>query len=265
MKKVFFAVLPAAVILIAGAFCNAASQGVPYSLEQLNRRLDSLSSLQQEAIRSGGNKDEHSAEKNQIQRAITARTNELRAEVLRKLEEDNAGGNISTAKKNESFDFFAERPLLDNLVIIMGAIAVAAIIFLFFAKIFITISKRNALKPQKQPKEKKLKNEIPQKTANVLSEIDRYKEKETQKAELNQSVIASLKELAKKEEVAIVKSEIKTEIPPAEEKPKKFGAVELKNEIVRRFDKKEDTAKIAQDLGISKDQVVLILSLAGRK
>jgi len=258
-----------AVVFWAGTFTQAHSQGIPYSLEQLNRRLDSLNALQQEAIRSGGNKENYSAEKSQVQRAITTRTIELKAEIIRRFEESAGGTETApTTKERINFDFFSERPLLDKLVIITSAIAILAVIFLIFVKIFIAISRRPK-KPKivKVKKQKETKDDISQKTANVLTEIDRYKEKEVQKAEFNQSVIASLKELSKNEVKIEPRKEIKNDTVEikAEEPPKKMRAVELKNEIVRKFDSGEDTAKIAQDFDISKDQVVLILNLAGRK
>jgi len=53
------------------------------------------------------------------------------------------------------------------------------------------------------------------------------------------------------------------ETPP--QKPQNTRATEVKNEIVKRFDEKEDVAKIAQDFNMSKDQIAMILRLAGRK
>jgi hypothetical protein len=217
--------------------------------------LDSIYLL----IRNGGNENEYSAEIKQIQGAITAKNNELKAEIAKKID-DAMSGKIEVEKETPKIDFFAEYSFWDKIQIVMGAIAIAAVIFLLSARIIIAVSKNKKAKkqiPAKEKQEKKPKKELLQKTANVLSEIDRYKEKETQKAEFNESVIASLKELAKNET---------KETPKPEEEPKKPSrAIELKNEIVRRFDKQEDTAKIAQDLGISKDQVVMILSLSGRK
>jgi len=268
MKNLISAVFVSVVILGAGTVQNASSQNIPYSFEQLQRRLDSLEFLQQEAIRGGNEQNLYAGEIRQLQRAITTKSNEQRAEIAKRMEE-SPDGNIGapTERKVLDFDFFAERPLLDNLVIVMGAIAIASAIFLLLAKIFIAISKNRKPKIPKSPKikqKKSAKNEDLQKTANVLSEIDRYKEKESQKAEFNESVIATLRELSRNE-AKIEKTENVESPKPEEEQAKKPRAIDLKNEIVRRFDKNEDTVKIAQDLGISKDQVLMILNLAGRK
>jgi flagellar biosynthesis/type III secretory pathway M-ring protein FliF/YscJ len=253
-RNVFIAVLSVITIFWTGIFFVAGAQDTNFSFEQLQRRLDSLELLQQESIRSGAGSGEYMAEIKQLQMAITTKNNELKAEIGRIIE-GAQNDNIDTMNEEVKFDFFAKRPLWDNIVIVMGAIAVAAVLFLIIAKIILTVSRNKMAKKQNKP----TKKDVQPKTANVFNEIDRYKEKETHKTEINESGIALLKELAK--------NEIKNEaLKPEEEQPKKPPrAVDLKNEIVKRFDKDEDTAKIAQDLGISKDQVVMILSLAGRK
>jgi hypothetical protein len=111
----------------------------------------------------------------------------------------------------------------------------------------------------------------------VPNNIDRYREKTARKAEYSDSVIYSLKDLASKYPPKIEEAQApgtdeiqaprieETQTPKIDDAPKRLRAIELKNEIVRKFDKGEDVAKIAHDFGISQDQIVMILKLAGRK
>ncbi|MDR0303530.1 MAG: hypothetical protein LBH98_02000 [Chitinispirillales bacterium] len=243
---------------------------VPHTLEQLQYRLDSLNFLRREAIKDGDDGNEFSSEIKQLERAIITKNNEMKADGSNKSDDisDDKENIKKTPLKNEedNLNFFTNRSVLDNLVIVMGAIAVLAMTFLIFARIFLIVSQKN--KNKRTSTAKKLpdfetKKEILPKTANVLTEIDRYKER-TKNLE---NVTYSIKELAQKyqtSDAAVVQIEPKTETMPNEE-PKQMRALKIKNEIVKRFDNGEDTAKIAQDFSMSKDQVVMILNLAGRK
>jgi hypothetical protein len=261
MGKLFFAVY--VFVSVTAAFS--------YTFEQLQRRLDSLELLQQEAIRGGGDGKEFSVEKKQLQMAIETKNNELKAEVVKKIEGISDSEEVvkKTPQKNSTQNFFANRSLLDNLVIIMGAIAVASAIFLVFARIFLAVSKKNKEKKiltAKKTPQTEVKIELAPKTANETREIDRNNRENVPNIE---KVTYSIRDLANKipPKDALPKFVIETGTQAAvpEEKPKKMRAVELKNEIVKRFDNGEDTAKIAHDFSMSKDQVVMILNLAGRK
>jgi hypothetical protein len=210
-----------------------------------------------------------SVEINQLQRAIETKNNDLRGDLS--IKKENAGNEKKTSSKNQetNSNIFTKRSLLDNLVILMGAIAILAAIFLVFAHIFLTVSKKNkgkqVLAPKNQPdiKQKTEILQIPTETTNVPNEIDRYKES----PQNSESVTYSMKELFRKtQQLEIISASSKQKIESVQnEEPKKMRAMEVKNEIVKRFDKGEDTAKIAQDFSMSKDQVIMILNLAGRK
>jgi len=261
VKKLFFA----AYVLVS------VSAAFSYTFEQLQRRLDSLELLQQEAIRGGGDGKEFSAEKKQLQMAIETKNNELKAEVVKRIEEvaDGDENLKKTPPKNSGKNFFANRPLLDNLVIIMGAIALVAAMFLVFARILLAVSKKNKEKKilaAKKTPPPEVKSEILPKPASLTIEIDRSNKETAQNLE---KITYSIRDLANKipPKEVLPKPAVETRAPfiAIEEKPKKMRAVELKNEIVRRFDNGEDTAKIAHDFSMSKDQVMMILNLAGRK
>ena len=241
MEKLILAICIFAVFLSA----------TPYSSEQLQGQLDSLNFLQQEAIRRGEEKN------NDLSVAIKHLQTAIETQRRANTPSNNNAGVGDKSSKND-FDYgkkfiqdFAQRPIIDRLVIIMGAIAILAAMFLIFARIVLAVSQKNKLKPAKF----NIKTEIAPKNANVLSEINRYKERS-----------ANLEKIAP---IPIVPPSVASHsIEPIElgtEEPKKMRAREIKNEIVKRFDSGEDTAKIAQDFSMSKDQVVMILNLAGRK
>lgn len=235
-------------VCVSISFLTAA----PYTSEQLQGQLDSLNFLQQEAIRNGEDKDnELSVAIKHLQTAI---------ETQRKSEEIsiNGGNKEKISQKNESdWNFFSEfneifvqQSLIDKLMIIMGLVAILAGIFLILARIFLAVSRKNKTKRVLFD----TKKEILPKTANVLNEINRYRER----VENFENATYSIKEIAKK-------NPANESFAVSSEEPKKMRAIEIKNEIVKRFDNGEDTAKIAQDFSMSKDQVVMILNLAGRK
>jgi hypothetical protein len=278
MKKVFL------ISLIFISFLAVFGQNNRHTVPELQKRLDSLYFLQQEAIRRG--------EENNLATEIRQLQTVIQAENARFLEERANNKTQSQAAKeaNDRFnlgaklkEIFANREPLDILIIAMGAIAVLAAVFLLFTRLFLAISpksKKSAAKNKKLPKRTNVLNE----KSNVLNEIDRYKEKEAQKAEFSQSIIYSLKELASQNKPVIenietlknveskelsknIKSEEvfenEEEIKNAEE-IKKPRVMDLKNEIVKRFNLGDDKAKIAQEFNISQDQVLMILKLAGK-
>jgi len=261
VKKLFFA---------AYVFASV-SAAFPYTFEQLQRRLDSLELLQQEAMRRGGDGKEFFAEKKQLQMAIETKNSELKAEVVKRIEEGAVGDEVvkKPPSKSDGKNFFANRPLLDNLVIIMGAIALLAAMFLVFARIFLALSKKNKEKKiltAKKQSQTEVKKEISSKPTNLTIEIDRNnKETEQNLEKITYSIRDLAKKIPPKDVLPKPSAETRTPFIVTEEKPKKMRAVELKNEIVRRFEDGEDTATIAHDFSMSKDQVVMILNLAGRK
>ena len=276
MIKTFFAV---STVLLFMPFTSAFGQSDGYSDEKLQTRLDSLYQLEREA-RSNGEENKYAAEIKQLQTLIKTERERIQEEGLKEINENTAAKDINenpyfptniadfTAKISS---FLAGNKLLDNLIILMGAIAILASIFLVFIRLFLKISSKN--------KKSTVKNKIPTKTANVHKDIDRYKKKTAAGAQNSETVIYSLKELASRNQPKITTiiddgnmsknderpKKLSAAKPKNDDIPKNLTAAELKNEIIRRFDAGEDAAKIAHSFNVSQDQIAMILRLAGRK
>ena len=241
-------------ILLTTCFLASFSVGAPYTSEQLHHRLDSLYDLRRAAMETGGNESEFAAEIEHVQTAIeTVRRNEgfsdngVNAEKTTQKTEDVSQTFLANFLKN-----FKDFSFLDKLVIIMGAIAVLAAIFLLLMRIVLGFSRRKKTKRQapapKNPPFPEIKEELTPKAANAINIIDRYKERAAATTPPPSPTPPPL-----------------TSSQPTPEEPKKMRALEVKNEIVKKFDNGEDTAKIAQDFSMSQDQIIMILNLAGRK
>jgi len=306
-----------------------------YSFEERQRQLDSLEFLQQEAIRSGL-QDNFVAEMRQLQAIIKTEIETSRRE--------QRNGQTPTASRTQTaiaanfienaYNSFMGRPILDKLIIGMGALAVLAAVFLIFTRLFLAIlpkGKKAPIKkqvaPTKPKQEKKqaappmsskivpppapqtpptletaiyslreLASKYPSPPAPTNTKVEDLlkidisapiKPQEQTNAEIpqpipqsfeiempNASVIPPQTVMPPKQEAIYEapKPQTPPTMPKIESKPiptpqqsKPPRALEIRNEIVRRFDANEDIGKIAQDLKMSKDQVAMILRLADRR
>jgi hypothetical protein len=307
-----------------------------YTFEERQRQLDSLEFLQQEAMRSGGDTN-FIAEMRQLQ-AIIKTEIEINRREFRGEQTPLATETQTTSIANfieNTYNSFMGRPVLDKLIIGMGALAVLAAIFLIFTRLFLAILQNSKKRPpKKQILPKKQKQETkqtpippapaptptletaiyslrelaskypspPKQTPPVrLDELLRIdlptQAAEPQKTEAPQvfeiptktEILQAFETPTKVEtpqifqeqpkvEIPQLKVEIeqpRIEIPPIQTPPTQVPPIQaplnpprasdIKSEIIQRFDENEDIGKIAQEFKMSKDQVTMILRLAGRK
>ena len=326
-------------ILIKTAFTTALiltvstmifAQSNRYTFDERQRQLDSLELLQQEAIRRGGDTD-FIAEMRQLQAII-----KTEAEMNRREQRSEQTPSAPKSGTTTASDFienllnsFMGRPVIDKLIIGMGALAVLAAAFLIFTRLFLAILQKSKKRPPKKqilPKNRKQETKQPplppapppvstpaptlenaiytmrelaskypsppntsapktiepqEQTSSVRVEELLRIDLPTQTAEPNKIETTQAFEIPAKTETPqvfevpaqidtppIFQEQPKVETPPPPPPPPSPNpprAQDVKSEIVQRFDANEDIGKIAQDLKVSKDQVAMILRLAGRK